>query len=347
MTMMKIKGIKKTTCKTTGKVYFYDRGTGEPITSDWGTADFLTELEAIRSGGKEAPPPKDGTFGALVYAYKVSPEFEKLSDRSKKDYNRVLDYLMKLRGVPISAFTPAYILAIRDKAYQKHKFRFANYTLAVLSRMFNWGTPREFCSSNPTQSIEKIKRPKDLPVANRAWTDHEKDVVLAAADNPLATAIALGRYTGMREGDVVALPLNAVCGDYLIWRQAKTGEEIEIRIHRDLKQYIEEAQSRPKRKGTTLVIGVRGRPYTVDGFRARFFKLIKELEKDGKVGKGLTFHGLRHSVGTELAEKGGSDSVIQNALGQQTPTMAQRYRRSANKKQSREAAITLLETPND
>jgi integrase len=32
--------------------------------------------------------------------------------------------------------------------------------------------------------------------------------------------------------------------------------------------------------------------------------LRDQLENEGKVGTGLTFHGLRHTVGTKLADAG-------------------------------------------
>jgi integrase len=345
MVILKIRGIKKVTAR--GRVYYYDRISGQRLYAPFGSADFLSELETVRAGKDgvdRVPPPRSGTFGGLIHAYRASPEFSGLAERTRKDYNRVLDYLKPLRHLPIHEFDQPYVLNIRDKANAKHKWRFADYVLAVLSVMFNWGIPRRFADINPAEKVPKIKRPRGLRHQNRAWTDHELDVVLAAAPEELAGAIALGAYSGLREGDMVAIPLNAITPDgFLEWRQSKTGEILVIPIHRDLKPYLKAARKRKKRKGTTIVIGKRGLPFTESGFRARFFKLIRGLEAANKIGKGLTFHGLRHTVGARLADAGADDFTIQTILGQKTATMAQRYRRNASKKRRAEAGIHLLE----
>lgn len=74
--------------------------------------------------------------------------------------------------------------------------------------------------------------------------------------------------------------------------------------------------------GTVLCVSSRGEPWTGSGFRASFFKLIRKLAKDGKVGKGLSFHGLRSTVATELREAGVDLRTIADLLGQNTAQMA-------------------------
>jgi integrase len=53
------------------------------------------------------------------------------------------------------------------------------------------------------------------------------------------------------------------------------------------------------------------------------------LEKDGRIGPGLTFHGLRHSVATELAELGYDDRTIADMLAQESEEMPAHYSRRA------------------
>jgi len=347
MVEMKIQHIKKATGRT-GEIYYYDRITGKRIHAPFGTSEFLAELETLRAratSSDNTPAPKPGTLGGLIHAYRASPEFAGLADRTRSDYNKVIDYLKPLRHVAIGHFDQAYVMGIRDKALNKHKWRFANYTLAVLSVMFNFGIPRHFADFNPTEKVPKVRRPRDLRQQNRAWTDHELDVMLGYAPTEIAVAVAIGAYTGLREGDVLSIPLNAIKDGRLKWRQSKTGEILEIPVHRDLAQWIDAATQLSNRKGTTIVIGQRGRPFTEAGFRSRFFKIIRGLEQTKKIGNGLTFHGLRHTVGTKLADAGADDFTIQSILGQKTATMAQRYRRDANKKRGSSAAIRLLEQP--
>ena len=49
---------------------------------------------------------------------------------------------------------------------------------------------------------------------------------------------------------------------------------------------------------TVAVASKLGRGYSGDGFRSSFQRLRVRLESEGKIGFGLTFHGLRHTVAT-------------------------------------------------
>jgi integrase len=60
----------------------------------------------------------------------------------------------------------------------------------------------------------------------------------------------------------------------------------------------------------TLCANSSGQPWTQDGFSASFRKFLKRLEKEGVIGGGLTFHGLRHTTATVLKEAGASDEDI-------------------------------------
>ena len=53
----------------------------------------------------------------------------------------------------------------------------------------------------------------------------------------------------------------------------------------------------------------------------------KGLEKEGKVGPGLTLYGLRHTLAVILREGGADERTIADALGQRTIEMARHYAR--------------------
>ncbi|MGA7253124.1 MAG: tyrosine-type recombinase/integrase, partial [Pseudolabrys sp.] len=55
-----------------------------------------------------------------------------------------------------------------------------------------------------------------------------------------------------------------------------------------------------------------------------------KLTADGNVGAGLTFHGLRHTVGTVLVEAGCDIDTVRRWLGQKTLAMAIHYSETAD-----------------
>jgi integrase len=67
------------------------------------------------------------------------------------------------------------------------------------------------------------------------------------------------------------------------------------------------------------------------GFISSFQKFRKKLEAKGDVSPGLTFHGLRHTVATVLAEAGVEAETIAAWLGQRSTAMAMHYSREANR----------------
>ncbi|PWC54627.1 tyrosine-type recombinase/integrase [Azospirillum sp. TSO22-1] len=124
--------------------------------------------------------------------------------------------------------------------------------------------------------------------------------------------------------------------------------------HSELRTILDEARARLPdmaeklaQKGRpvpmTIVVGERGASFTEDGFRARFFKLVRELEKKEWVRPGLTFHGLRHTAATMLADAGCDTRDIQAVLGHRTAAMSEHYAKDADRRRRATAAITKLE----
>lgn len=151
--------------------------------------------------------------------------------------------------------------------------------------------------------------------------------------------VAIGLYTGIRQGDVLRLPRSVLSGNCIHIITRKRRVQISIDILTDLRKALDEA---PRHDAITLCANSRGKPWTESGFRASFFKELKKLEALGLVETGLTFHGLRHTVATELAEAGVSAEDIAAVLGQRSSEMASHYARQADRSRRSKAAIRKL-----
>ena len=86
----------------------------------------------------------------------------------------------------------------------------------------------------------------------------------------------------------------AHCNRGGVVRQSKTGENVNVPEHSRLTEILD---ATPK-VATVVVTTTSGQAYTSDGFRTNFQRLRKEMEAEGKIGTGQTFHGLRHTVAT-------------------------------------------------
>jgi integrase len=71
--------------------------------------------------------------------------------------------------------------------------------------------------------------------------------------------------------------------------------------------------------------------------------LIRKLEAKGRVGVGLTVHGLRHSVATRLREAGFDKQTIADFLGQETTGMVGYYSRDADLKGTMRKVVEFID----
>ncbi|HVM78601.1 MAG TPA: tyrosine-type recombinase/integrase, partial [Stellaceae bacterium] len=310
------------------------------IEAEYGTDAFALEVARLNAALSTTPePPKDGTLGGLIAAYRASPEFQGLAVRTRRDYQRVCDYLKPIADTPLDRMTTSFILAVRDKANAKHKRRFANYVVQVFRLLFKWGRQRNWLEVNHAAGLDPIPRPKNLAPANRPWSDAELEAVVEHAPPSVRLAVLLGRYTGLRQGDVISFLWSGYDGRAIQVRQGKTGEPVWIPAHTRLKKALDATT----RRHAVVVVGERGRPFTSNGFRGRFFKFLRKLEVDGAIGPGLTFHGLRHTLATKLAESGSDTRSIAAVLGQKTEDMARHYAKGEDQRRRATAAIKKLD----
>jgi hypothetical protein len=308
---MRITGLNRVRSK--GRIYLYDRKTGSRLLSDPADAVAVAaELQKIRQPSKRMAV-RDGTLGALILAYRESPEFlEQISKRTRADYEKIFDYLRPRYRGPIEKFNqPDLLLSLRDRAFRKHKRRFANYVLQVVRLLLNWGKARRWNTHNAAVEIELIRRPRKLPRANRPWTPTECQVVLDRAPIQILIPIGLGMFAGAREADALTFHKTGFTGTHVRWTAGKNGREIWLPAHPKLIEILGKA---PK-NATIFCLNSRGKPWTQSGFRASFFQLLRRLREEGLIEAGLTFHGLRHSLGDALGDAGADTRDIAAVLG--------------------------------
>jgi integrase len=327
MTKVSIKGIK--VYRSRGKLYAYHRPTKTRLKAPYGTPQFLAELASIQAQTSKAKE-KPGTWGGLVLAYKTSPRFQnELKRRTREDYNRIFDWLAPMADMPLNEITREFVCDLRDKAHTKKKRRFANYVLSVLSVVFSYGMEHGLAHKNPVSRIKKVRRPKDMPRANRPWTQDEWELVSKAAPKHILAPLLLCGLLGWREGEAISAPRTAYNRENgcLVRTAAKSGREVKTPAP---KVIVAALEALFPHDATTLLVSSTGRPWTLNGFRSSFFKLIRKLETKGQIGPGLTCHGLRHTAATNLREAGFDLQTIADFLGQDTQGMAAHYSRSAD-----------------
>jgi integrase len=356
--LMRVKGIKAVTVRKNGRTYryYYHRATNKRINSLFGTAAFAAEVATLDARAKELIP-RDGSLKALIVAYRRSPHFTDLKPRTRSDYDKVFNYLAPIDEIALFTIDGQWVCKLIETAFRHKKRRFANYVLQVVRLLFAWGKPRGYLSENPAEGVQSFKRPKGMARANRPWTDEEREIILDSASIELRAMIALGMFAGLREGDACTITKAGYDGEQIEVIASKNNEMVWLPAHFRLRAILKEAsevrhkklKQRARRQQVvpidppTLTVTSRGHSWTEAGFRASFFKLIRLLTQQGKVRPGLTFHGLRHTMGKWVIEAGGTKEDVGMILGDRSLAMAQWYSREHEKKERVSAAMSKLE----
>lgn len=305
MATLRIKGLASATKKLadgTDRKYWYAwRGgpllrnpDGSP--AEMGTGAFWAAYQAAMA---ERAEPSKGTLFNVIARYKVSGEFKKLSDKTRKDYLRYLKLIEEKFGtLPLAA-------AERPKARGVFKDwrdtmadtpRTADYAWTMLARLLSFAKDRGDITINV---CERGGRLYEADRAEKIWTAAEIARFRDNASPELWYALMLALWTGQREGDLLRLPWSAYDSARLMVRQSKTGERVSIPVGEPLRELLD-ALKAERRPATTILTNARHKkPWTNDGFRTSWGKACARAKI-----KGLTFHDLRGTAVTRLAIAG-------------------------------------------
>ncbi|AZO38792.1 MAG: site-specific recombinase [Mesorhizobium sp.] len=328
---IKITGLKRYKDRL-GIERVYHRKSGTPIDPKLTGQALAAEVDRLDK--LHAPKmAQSGTLGALLESYKKSPKFTDLAPRTQSDYQKYMDHLKPIAGTPLALIDTAFMAKLRDKTVKKRRGAFTNHMMAMLSSAFKHGKEYGLVTSNPCLELEKARIAKDRRKENRPWTKTERVNVLAAAPLHYKVPIALARFLAMRRGDILRLPRMAYRDGYISFRASKNGKIMKLPALGELRKILDEAlEAWPVSEidVTMLCLNSHRKPWTEMGFSASIGKFFDDCVARGLAGKGLTMHGLRHSVATDLREQGYRLEDIKNFLGQETIEMAEHYSSSAD-----------------
>jgi len=328
------------------RLYWYHRDSGERLQHDPATAEGFLEVAALdaRSKAVEAlSGAPEGSLAALWLGYTASPEWRGLKPRTRSDYQAVRDWLgPAAEKAIIKVIAPAQVLQLRDKAANAKGRRFGNYVLAVVRLVLEWGRIRGWRKDNPAMGLKSIRKPKGQRNLNRAWSAEEVEAFVAGCPVQLLVPFALGLFAGMRQGDALAVTWAAYNGAQLTWYASKNDELCVAPVTGLFKAILDGAQEAHRKAATPalqIAVNAFGQPWTESGFRASFFKRVRDLTGKGLLKPGCTFHGLRHTIGAFARDGEESEFRIAAAIGDKTTAMAAIYGRDADRLAAQNAVL--------
>lgn len=294
------------------RFYVRARGVYLPITAKRDTADFDRQYWEILNG-KRAEAKR--SWRVLVDNYRASDRWTGLKQRTRTDYEGVLEYLLERIGDrDVTRLTRSDVVKARDA--NARRTRFANYVPTMLSILCEHAMDIGWRTDNPAKGVRKLKTPKERQQPHRPWPDWAVKLMRSEGHGTARLIFELGVGSVQRPGDLIKFRWNDYDGDALRIAQGKTGRPLFLPCTAHLKAALD---ATPK-KGMTILTLEDGQPMRYERLARVFMKERKRLGLEA-----YDLHALRYRGAMELAWAGCTDDEIASYSGHKSTDMIRKY----------------------
>jgi integrase len=186
-----------------------------------------------------------------------------------------------------------------------------------------------------TNAAEAVELPDGEKVERGTFTPAEVAMLINAADGEWKTLILLAYYSGQRLGDCVGLEWSQVdlAAATIALKQRKTGKSLTVPIHPDLATKLESIATSDKPQQYVMPsmagLGSGGRHGLSEGFKRIVRKSgldLGEVQGGGRRKQNTrTFHALRHSFTSALANAGVTSELRMRLTGHSSEAVHKGY----------------------
>lgn len=242
----------------------------------------------------------------------------------------------------LASVTAQELESFRDAELSKGKSRAtAEFALKVLNGVFEDARRKAIILHNPVQAVTPLSAVAGEE--RQPFTDAQVQALLAVADTEWQGMILLAFHTGIRLSDAANLTRRNLDGNLLRFREQKTAHrkqrsserETVVVLSQDLQHYFK-SQPVPIKKDAPLFPSLFGKkPGSAGGLSNAFARLmdragIDRKQGDARKGKGrrfsaFSFHSLRHTMISRLANSDVPEAVTKAMSGHSTDEAHRRY----------------------
>ena len=312
-----------------GRKARFSLGQYPAITLTNARAQALEILNQIKIG---EDPRENVKLRKQIIIDEAENSFGKLAERFLKEYasgkkkplrpQTIKGYKWALIGEPTKTWKRKALASITDReiikaidAYEaKKQFASARLLRAYLHRFFRWAVEKRLIDKNPASNIPLASAPSDFR-RERVLTIVELRKVLEAADkleNPAKTFVNLLVLTGQRRGETALMKWSDLDLENGVPRWSIPAENAKNRLAHDVPLSAEAVTSlRSLSRLGDYVFTTDGKT-PISGFSKIKVKLESVLLDSGLAH--WTFHDLRRSAATGMANLGVSPHTIESIL---------------------------------
>jgi Phage integrase family len=270
-----------------------------------------TTSEMYRELARRAEAPtSSSTLNAVFDRYLVE-RLPQLAPRTQHDYQRYIQNLRRVFGTaPPAAVNAGHVFDYRNKRAEKSVVQ-ANREKSCLSAVFTAAVEWRIVNENPCRQVPKIEE----PARDRYVTDAEFTAVYRLASPMLQCAMDLATIAGQREGDLLRLSRSQLTDEGIVFRIGKskrrhprhgkiveTAKTVIVEWSPELRGVVERLKKLGPILRATLICNLQGKPYSEDGFRANWHRLMQKALSEKVIAESFTFHDLRAKSASDEAD---------------------------------------------
>ncbi len=187
----------------------------------------------------------------------------------------------------------------------------------------------------PTNPAEAVELPEAIGMERGTFTPAEVKMLVDTADGEWKTLIMLAYFTGARLSDCCRMQWEGVdlTEETLTYTQAKTGAKVTTPLHPDLLARLNKLAGTDKPEVFIMPHMANLRPGGRHGLSETFKKIMRKAGVDSQTVKGAgnqmfsrrSFHALRHSFTSALANQNVSSELRMKLTGHKTEGEHRKY----------------------
>jgi integrase len=315
---------------------------------------LIAEMVAISSGEQMASHTVRGWFEEWLSNKEASAD-RQTAARYRQVLNNFLTHLGSRADAPLTAISSRDVISFRDRLRSEGRTARTTNALSrtVLSLPFSSAVRLGHITANPCAAVDPINDRAETRASGREpFTGDEIASLVAHARGDWKGAIILGATSGLRLSDIANLKWEALDLDAGLLRlqTQKTGATVVVPLHAGFIEWLASLLCRGIGKANLFptLAGLRTDGHT--GLSAQFASIMRKAGVTGRISersgeKGRTrnsksFHSLRHSFVSQLANQGVAPDIRQKLAGHSSATAHGIY--SHHELETLRAAISKL-----
>ena len=266
-------------------------------------------------------------------ASKRARKSEATGERYGMAVNAFLKTLGKRASLPLTSLTARDVERFLDaRTAESLSPATLNLDVKIISGALNVARRQGLIPTNPAEAVEL---PEIESTERGTFTPDEVKMLVDAAEGEWKLLILLAYYTAARLGDCCRMQWEGVdlAGETLTYTQAKTGKKVTVPLHPDLLARLNKLAGTDTPEVFILPQLAGQRVSGRRGLSETFKKIMRKAGLDLQTVKGAgkrmfsrrTFHSLRHTSNSEMANKGVSAEVRMGVTGHKSAREHQKY----------------------